>query len=83
MKVLVLGATGMLGQSVLGALMGRPGIDAVGAVRSAESAARLPSGLRPAACVLGDLTVLDTLRTGLDASRPLSLIHISEPTRPY
>ena len=70
MKVLVLGATGMLGHAVLEALVGRPGIEATGAVRSAESAARLPAGLRPAANVLGDLTVLETLRAGLDATSP-------------
>ena len=70
MRVLVLGATGMLGHAVLGALVGRPGIDAAGAVRSAGSAARLPPALRPAASILGDLTALETLRAGLDATRP-------------
>jgi dTDP-4-dehydrorhamnose reductase len=70
MKVLVLGATGMLGHAVLGALVDQPGIEPAGAVRSAESAARLPARLRPAARILGDLTALDTLRAGLDATRP-------------
>ncbi len=87
MRVLVLGATGMLGHAVLRALSGRPGFEPAGAVRSAESALRLPSDLRPAARVMGDLTALDSLRSGLDAAQPdvvvnctsLAKAHLHDP----
>jgi len=70
MKVLVLGATGMLGHAVLRSLLHDVALEPIGAVRSADSLQKLPPALRQASRVLGDCTSLETLRSALEAARP-------------
>lgn len=75
MKVLVLGATGMLGHAQLGALLEAPGIEARGAVRTAESVQRLPPTMRAHATVAGDLDRPGSLQALLDAEHPAVVIN--------
>ena len=75
MKVLVLGATGMLGHAQLAALLEAPGFEARGTVRAPDSLRRLPAALRAAAVVAGDLERPDALPTLLEAERPAVVIN--------
>jgi len=69
-KVLVLGATGMLGHAQLAALVESPEFEARGTVRAPESLRRLPTALRGAAVVGGDLERPGALPALLEAERP-------------
>lgn len=70
MKLLVLGATGMLGSAVLRVFAARPGIEGVGSARSAGSLGRLPADV--AARVV----------TGIDVENPDALVRLFARTRP-
>lgn len=70
MKVLVLGASGMLGSAVLSVLSERPGIDAVGAVRSEAAIPLFPAALQA------------RIRPGIDAERVETMAALLEAERP-
>ena len=70
MKLLVLGASGMLGHVLLRELACAPGIEAIGTVRDPAALARLPEGLRGCVRVGGDLTDPGVLEALLDADAP-------------
>lgn len=70
MKVLVLGATGMLGNAMLRLFAASPGFEAVGTARSAGLVARLPERLRPLVRLGVDVENLDQVAAVLAAERP-------------
>jgi dTDP-4-dehydrorhamnose reductase len=70
MKVLVLGASGMLGNAVLRVLASSDGFDAVGSVRSAAAMRLLPESVR------------DRLVTGVDVDNADSLAGLFGQVRP-
>lgn len=69
-KILVLGASGMLGASLLSYLAEKPGVEALGTVRSRSVADLLPAKLR------------SLLRVGIDASDTDSLIALLAQEKP-
>jgi dTDP-4-dehydrorhamnose reductase len=74
-KVLVLGATGLLGHTVFRTLAGTDGWTVAGTVRSTAARERLPAPLREAAIVTGDLDSVGRLRTLLAEQRPEAVIN--------
>ena len=77
MRAFVTGATGLLGSNLIAALLGA-GYEVKGLVRSMEKARRVyPNS--DIEFVTGDMSDVNGFATALK----LSLIHISEPTRPY
>ncbi|MEJ1130224.1 SDR family oxidoreductase [Variovorax sp. CCNWLW225] len=70
MKVLILGATGMLGHAMLRRLAELPGIDAYGTVRAGSAADRLPSFIASRLLAGVDVTDADMLSSVLDKLRP-------------
>lgn len=70
MKVLVLGATGMLGNAMLRLFAGSPGFEAVGTARSAGLVARLPEAVRPLVRLGVDVENMDQVAAVLAAERP-------------
>ncbi len=75
MKVLVLGATGMLGNAMLRLFAGSPGFEAVGTARSAGLVARLPEAVRPLVRLGVDVENMDQLAAVLAAERPDVIIN--------
>lgn len=69
-KILVLGASGMLGASLLDFFVDKPGIEAIGTVRSSDTAALLPAKLR------------QFLRIGIDVDHIEALISLLAHERP-
>jgi len=69
-KLLVLGATGMLGSAVLRLFAARADVDAVGSARSAGSPGRLPAD------------VAERVVTGIDVENPDALVRLFARTRP-
>lgn len=69
-KVLILGATGMLGSTLLKLGAGRPGIDVIGAIRRPEQAQWVSADLRPC------------LRSGFDATRPETASELIDAENP-
>jgi dTDP-4-dehydrorhamnose reductase len=69
-RVLVLGASGMLGHQVMSVLASTAGLEACGTVRSEQSARRLPIALRP------------RVTAGIDACDPVALAEHLEIVRP-
>jgi dTDP-4-dehydrorhamnose reductase len=70
MKVLVLGATGMLGNAMLRLFAASPGFETVGTARSAGLVARLPERLRPLVRLGVDVENMDQVAAVLAAERP-------------
>ncbi len=75
MKVLVLGATGMLGNAMLRLFAASPGFAAVGTARSAGLVARLPEAVRPLVRLGVDVENVDQLAAVLAAERPDAVIN--------
>ncbi|MFT3961369.1 dTDP-4-dehydrorhamnose reductase family protein [Propionivibrio sp.] len=69
-NVLVLGASGMLGNAVLRVLAGSPGMRVTGTVRSVRSAALLPSDLQRNIAITADATDLDSVVSLFAKLRP-------------
>jgi len=69
-RVLVLGATGMLGNAMLRVLSASPGVDTVGSARSPNSVRLLPPHLHR------------LVHTGVDVENPDALARLLELTRP-
>src|SRR5687768_17263024 len=69
-RVLVIGATGMLGHTVFRALAAKPGLEVFGTVRSDDAARLLPGNLQQA------------VRTGVDALNVSSVAAAMTSTRP-
>jgi dTDP-4-dehydrorhamnose reductase len=69
-KVLVLGASGMLGNAVMRFLAGRDGVHVVGTVRSAASVKNLSAPLREAIMTGVDVEQFDSLAGALSQARP-------------
>lgn len=74
-KVLVLGATGMLGNAVFRLFAGSPGFLAWGSARSAGLVARLPAALRPQVVTGVDVENPDQLAGLLARVRPAVVIN--------
>lgn len=74
-RVLVLGASGMMGNTILRVLSASPGYDVWGTVRSAEAAQRLPEAFRQQ--ILHDVRSEDfeTIIAALDAVNPHVVIN--------
>jgi dTDP-4-dehydrorhamnose reductase len=70
MKVLVLGATGMLGNAALRLFAQSPGFEAVGTARSAGLVARLPEAVRGQVRLGVDVENMDQVAAVLAAERP-------------
>jgi dTDP-4-dehydrorhamnose reductase len=70
-RILVLGATGMLGNALLRFLADSPGLAVSGSARSAAAVARLREDLRP------------RVVTGVDVLQPDELLRLLERTRPH
>jgi len=70
MKILVLGATGMLGNAMLRLFAQSPGFSAVGTARSPALVARLPEAVRP------------LVRLGVDVESHDQLVQLFERERP-
>jgi dTDP-4-dehydrorhamnose reductase len=69
-KILVLGASGMLGNAVYRTFMTSPGYDVVGSVRSASSKIALPDGARGELLVGVDVEQVDSLVAAFEKVRP-------------
>ncbi len=84
MKVLVLGATGMIGHAALDRLAHTPGVEAIGAVRDAAALAHLPARLACHARIGGDLVHPAAIGALLDAERPDVILNaaglVKQPT---
>ena len=74
-NVLVLGASGMLGNAVLRVLAGSPGMRVTGTVRSVRSAALLPSDLQRNIAITADATDLDSVVSLFAKLRPDMVIN--------
>lgn len=75
MRVLVLGAAGILGHMLLHVLAATPGLHVTGTVRDAASRARLPAHLRTLACITGDFTLPDTAQAMIDRAQPQVIVN--------
>ena len=73
--ILVLGASGMLGNAMLRYFASRTGHDVVGVVRSERSAQLLPPGVRDHVIEGGDVEDFDSLVQVFDLSRPTVVIN--------
>jgi dTDP-4-dehydrorhamnose reductase len=71
MRVLVLGAGGMLGHTLVDLLAGRPGLDVVGTIRDPAPPATHRTGTTPA-----------TIHPGIDVARPGALDALLDDVRP-
>lgn len=74
-RVLVLGATGMLGHTVLRLLAASAGIEVHGTARSADAARRLPEALRPRVQTGIDATDMDALARCIARIRPALVVN--------
>ena len=74
-RVLVLGATGMLGNAVLRWFADSPGYDAMGSARSAAGVRSLREDLRARVHTGVDVENLDSLARLLDSTRPHAVIN--------
>lgn len=73
--ILVLGASGMLGNAVFRYFATRTGHDVVGVVRAARSARGLPADLRERVAVGGDVEDADALVRMFDRHRPTVVVN--------
>jgi dTDP-4-dehydrorhamnose reductase len=74
-KILVLGASGMLGNAVYRTFASSPGYDVVGTVRSGSSTIALPDGARGALLVGVDVEQVDSLVAAFEKVRPNVVIN--------
>ncbi len=74
-KILVLGASGMLGNAVYRTFASSPGYDVVGTVRSGSSTIALPDGARGALLVGVDVEQADSLVAAFEKVRPNVVIN--------
>ncbi len=74
-KILVLGASGMLGNAVLRYFATRTGHDVVGVVRSGRSVQLLPAEVRDHVVEGGDVEDFDALARLFDRSRPTVVVN--------
>ena len=74
-KVLVLGASGMLGNAVVRYLVARGAHEVIGIVRSAHSAHLLPAEVRDRIFEGGDVEDLDALVRMFDRHRPTAVVN--------
>jgi dTDP-4-dehydrorhamnose reductase len=73
--VLVIGAAGMLGHTMMRVLALDPALRVMGTVRNAASCSLLPPALRPHVHIAGDLTAEGALATLLDTAQPRAIIN--------
>jgi dTDP-4-dehydrorhamnose reductase len=85
-RLLVLGAGGMLGHTLLRVFADTPGCYVRGKVRDEAALARLPKTLRPLVGVMGDLTRGGALEAAIDRARPDVIVnavgalkHVADP----
>lgn len=74
-SVLVLGASGMLGNAVLSVFAASPGFEAVGSVRSPAAARLLPAALRERVIAGVDVENMDSLTRLFETVRPQVVIN--------
>jgi dTDP-4-dehydrorhamnose reductase len=74
-KILVIGASGMLGNAIVRYFATRTSHDIVGIVRSARSAALFPADVRPSLAEGGDVEDFDALVRVFDRHRPTVVIN--------
>lgn len=74
-KVLILGASGMLGNALLRYFATRTAHDVVGIVRSARSVGLLPTEVRERVALGGDIENVDTLVSVFDLHKPTLVIN--------
>lgn len=74
-KILILGASGMLGNTLLRYFAIRTGHDVVGIVRSVQSISLLPSEVRDRVSAEGDIEDVDTLVSMFDRHRPTLVVN--------
>lgn len=75
MRVLVLGASGMLGHAVLRVLAAGPGFEPTGTVRSEAAARRLPPALHDKVVAGIDIDNFDTLARAFAEARPHAVVN--------
>lgn len=81
MKVLVLGAAGLLGHTIFAVLSETPGWRVSGTVRDDASRRRLPTVLADRAIVAGDLSAPVTLRRTIEDARPDAVVNCLSVSR--
>lgn len=74
-RVLVLGASGMLGNAVLRFFAGSKGFTTVGTVRSARSASLLPTALQPLLLAGVDVEDVDSLLAAFSSAQPQVVVN--------
>ena len=79
MRVLILGATGMLGSATLRVLMERNDWSVYGSIRSEISKQLFPNNLRQKLITVGDLTQLDQLKDVLKKVQPQVVVNCISP----
>ena len=70
MRILILGASGMLGNAVLRVFVASPGFEIWGTVRSARASALLPEQVRDRLISGIDLTDIDSVMRAAESARP-------------
>jgi dTDP-4-dehydrorhamnose reductase len=80
-RVLVLGATGMLGSAMMRELVDSDDLDALGTIRSGDSKSLFPSPLASKLVVLRDSQDYDGLTEMLDRMRPDVIVNCISPNR--
>jgi dTDP-4-dehydrorhamnose reductase len=81
MRVLVLGATGMLGSAMMQELADADGVEILGTIRSEESKSLFPALLTTKLVVLRDVQDYDGLGELLERIRPDAVINCVSPNR--
>ena len=79
MRVLILGATGMLGSATLRVLMERNDWSVYGSIRSEISKELFPNNLRQRLITVGDLTQLEQLKAVLKKVQPQVVVNCISP----
>ena len=79
MRILILGATGMLGSATLRVLMERNDWSVYGSIRSEISKELFPNNLRQRLITVGDLTQLDQLKAVLKKVQPQVVVNCVSP----
>lgn len=79
MRVLILGATGMLGSAMLRVLMERNNWSVYGSIRSEISKELFPNNLRQRLITVGDLTQLEQLKAVLKKVQPQVVVNCISP----
>jgi len=79
MRILILGATGMLGSATLRVLMERNDWSVYGSIRSEISKELFPNNLRQRLITVGDLTQLEQLKAVLKKVQPQVVVNCISP----